>query len=83
MRQEVLTISDTCYWVYANGISDKEAFDATLEFEVTLIPYEGSDDWVEGVLSELHACLEGDEIPEAGVGCDYCLYRKVADRLEH
>ncbi len=82
LRHKGLTVSNTGYWVYANGISDKQAFDARLEFEVTLIPHYGSDDWVEGVLGELHACLEADELPEPGVGCDYCLYRSVARTRE-
>jgi len=81
LRQKGLTVSNTGYWVYANGITDKEAFDARLEFELTLIAYEGSDDWVEGVLADLHACLERDEIPEAGADCDYCLYRKMAAKV--
>ncbi len=82
LRHKGLTVSETGYWVYANGISDKEAFDARLEFEVTLIPHHGSDEWVEGVLADLHACLEADEIPESGAGCDYCLYRSAAENVE-
>lgn len=78
LRQKGLKVSDTGYWVYANGMADKEAFDAKLEFEVTLIAYEGRDDWVEGVLKLAHACLEADETPEPTKDCDYCLYREAA-----
>lgn len=74
LRRNGLEVSDTGYFVYCNGIKDKQAFDAKLEFEVTLIPYTGSDDWVEGTVVKAHQCLSGDDIPEAGADCDYCAY---------
>jgi hypothetical protein len=49
---------------------------------VTLIPYEGKDDWVEGVLREIKDCLEEDKIPESNEGCDYCAYRKAVGEVE-
>ncbi len=67
-------MSDTGYFVYCNGYRDKAAFDGKLEFDVTLIAYEGNDDWVEGTIDDAHACLNGDRIPGAGEGCDYCAY---------
>lgn len=82
LRQKGLSVSDTGYFVYANGITDREAFDATLEFDVTLIAYEGKDDWVEDVLTAAHSCLEGDDIPSPGDECDYCAYRRAATELE-
>ena len=33
--------------MYCNGRADKEAFDAKLEFDIKVIPYEGDDSWVE------------------------------------
>ena len=75
-------MSNTGYFVYANGIADKQAFDGKLEFDVTLIPYDGNDDWVEGVLDAIHACLKGDDIPNSGVDCDYCPYRRAVKAVE-
>lgn len=82
LRNKGLTVSNTGYWVYANGMADKEAFDGKLEFEVTLIAYEGRDDWVEGVLKLAHACLESDDTPKPTKDCDYCLYREAAATAE-
>jgi hypothetical protein len=76
-RQNGFTVSDTGYWVYANASKDRAAFDAKLEFEVTLVPYRGSTDWVEGALLKLKACLDSDELPTAGADCDYCRYREA------
>ncbi|MBI2004697.1 PD-(D/E)XK nuclease family protein [Patescibacteria group bacterium] len=77
LRQRGFAVSDTGYFVYANASKDREAFDGKLEFEVTLIPYTGSTDWVEKTLSDIRACLEGEDLPQAGADCDYCTYREV------
>lgn len=77
-RRNGFTVSDTGYFVYANGIKDRKAFDGKLEFEVTLISYTGSDAWVAGTLGDIKECLDSDEIPPVGPECDYCTYRKAA-----
>ncbi len=78
LRQNGYTVSDTGYFVYCNGRTDMEKFDGRLEFDLTLIAYEGKDGWVEGVIGDIHKCLISDSIPEAGAGCDYCAYRDEA-----
>jgi hypothetical protein len=75
MRQNGFKVSDTGYFVYANGDADKEAFDGKLEFDIKVIPYTGKDDWIEPILTKIKNALDSDEIPEAGPDCDYCLYR--------
>lgn len=77
-RQNGFNVSPVAYFVYANGQNDREAFDGKLEFEVTLLPYEGDDSWVDGALMDIKACLQSDEIPAIGSGCQYCPYRKYA-----
>ena len=66
--------------MYANASKDKEAFDGKLEFEVTLIPYTGSTDWIEQTLHDIKDCLESNDIPAAGENCDYCVYRETAGK---
>ena len=68
------------YWFYANATKDREAFDGRLDFELTLVPYKGSTDWVEDVLIALKKCLDSDEVPQAGADCDYCKYREVVGK---
>ena len=79
LRRNGLQVSDTGYFVYCTGRPDAEAFDAKIDFDIHLIPYTGNDDWVEPKIAELHACLNGDEIPDAGEDCDYCAYVKAVD----
>jgi len=74
LRQNGHKVSNTGYFVYCNGIKDKEAFDAKLEFDVTLIAYKGNDDWVEKAIVDAHKCLMKNSIPESGHDCDYCKY---------
>jgi len=82
LRQSGLKVSNTGYFVYCNGKTDKKAFDAKLEFDITLIPYEGNDSWVEDSIVKAHECLNGTEIPTADSECDYCKYREVLGKVD-
>lgn len=79
-RRNGFTVSDTGYFVYANASKDKEAFNNVLEFEVTLVPHEGDDSWVEPTLLRIKECLDSEQIPEAADDCDYCRYREAAGK---
>ncbi len=79
-RQNGFKVSNTSYWVYANADRDKKAFDGVLEFELTLVPYEGDDSWVENAILEIKACLDSEELPAMGAGCDYCMYREAVGK---
>ena len=71
LRANGYKVSDTGYFVYCNGRTDRKAFDAKLEFDITLIPYEGSDVWIEKTIIKIQKCLMG-KMPEASPKCDYC-----------
>ena len=80
LRQNGFEVSDTAYWVYANGDKDKDAFDAKLEFELTLVPYTGDASWVEDTLQDIKKCLDSDELPQNAEDCDYCKYREAVGK---
>lgn len=82
LRKNGFKVSSMGYFVYANGKKDRAAFDGKLEFDVTIIPYEGDDSWVDNALLRAKACLEKGEIPEKGESCDYCSYRDVVGDTE-
>jgi len=82
-RKNGFKVSDTGYFVYCNGDTDKKAFDAKLEFNIKILPYEGSDSWVEQTISDAYNCLKSDILPEPGKDCDFCDYRKAARGLEN
>ncbi len=71
-------VSNTGYFVYANGKTDLNAFDAKLEFDISVIPYTGSNEWMDNVLFDIRKLLESEEIPKQSDDCDYCRYREAA-----
>ena len=81
LRQLGFKVSDTGYFVYCNGKTDRKAFDGKLEFDIDLIPYTGDDSWVEGALLKIKKCLNG-KIPKASPGCDYCNYREAVQKIK-
>ena len=80
-RQNGFKVSSTGYFVYCNGQTDKEAFDAKLEFTIKIIPYIGDDSWVDGVILSLKQVLDQDVVPEASSNCDYCAYNKAINEV--
>lgn len=81
-RKNGFSVQDTGYFVYCNGKTDREAFDAKLEFDVELIPYKGNDAWVEPVLFKIKQCLMSEEFPPASSECDFCAYRSAVKNVE-
>ena len=74
LRQNGYTVSNTGYFVYCNGKTDRKAFDGKLDFDVTLIAHAGKSNWVDKALTDAKACLDHDEIPKENPECDYCAY---------
>jgi hypothetical protein len=81
-RKNDFKVSPTGYFVYANGSTDRAAFDGKLEFDIRLLPYKGDDSWVEKTILDIKKCLDADKIPSSGPDCDYCRYRSAAKQVE-
>jgi len=76
-RKNGFNVSPIGYFVYCNGLTDKDDFGAKLDFNIKIIPYEGSDSWLEAKILEMHSCLMSPVIPEYSKECDYCTYIKA------
>ena len=76
LQKGVYRLKDITYFVYCNGISEKDEFNNILEFKTKLIPYKGNDSWVEPTLIDLKETLMKDEAPEGDPKCSYCSYVK-------
>lgn len=74
-RKNGFKVVDTGYFLYCNGLIDREAFNQRLDFDVSLIPYQGSDAWIDGVLKSIDQCLSLEDAPKSGQDCVYCQYR--------
>ncbi len=85
LRQNGFEVSDTGYFVYANGRMDLDGFNDKVEFRTKIIPYTGSDKWIEPTLQDMKACMDGDMPPvgTAAMGgeCDYCAYARERTKL--
>jgi CRISPR/Cas system-associated exonuclease Cas4 (RecB family) len=81
-EQNGFVVSPVGYFVYVNGKTDREAFDGKLEFDVTLLPYEGKTDWIPRVLLNIRQCLEDERIPRFTKECDYCSYVEAVEKVE-
>lgn len=80
LRKNGFDVSNTGYFVYANASADKAAFDGQLEFEVTVVPCEGSTDWIDDILPKIKTTLDADAIPSVGKSCEFCPYREAAGK---
>lgn len=81
-RKNGFKVSDTGYFVYCNGKTDIDRFDAKLEFDIKIIPYKGDDSWIQQTIDDAFSCLNSPAIPDASPDCDYCAYRKAAKVVE-
>ncbi len=85
LRRSGFKVNDTGYFVYANGRLDLDGFNDRVEFRTKIIPYTGSDNWVEPTLIKMKNCLEGDmpAVGRAAMGgdCDFCMYAKARTEL--
>lgn len=85
LRQNGFSVSNTGYFVYTNGRLDLDGFNDRVEFRTKVIPYKGSDAWIEPTLDKIKQCLEGDMPPvgEAAMGgpCDFCSYARARTEL--
>lgn len=81
LRNLGYNVSDTGYFVYCNGRKDRHAFDAKIEFDVSIIPHDGDDSWVEQVVFDAAQCLRSQKIPKASPHCDYCAYYEARGKV--
>jgi PD-(D/E)XK nuclease superfamily len=87
LRRHGHDVSDTAYFVYANGRADQAGFDDTLKFKTKLLPYVGNATWVEPAVVEAYECLQSDTIPsdlqaqQLSARCQMCQY--FAARVQH
>ena len=82
LRQNGLKVSDTGYFVYCTGKYDQQTFDKVIEFDIVVIPYTGSDAWIEDTLVQIKSCLESSEIPKSGRDCEYCMWWNARNKYE-
>lgn len=85
LRANGHSVSNTGYFVYANGDASKDGFNDVVEFRTNVFPHEGSDTWVEKTLQNMKACMDGEmpAVGQAAMGgeCDFCAYARARTEL--
>ena len=82
LRKNNFKVSKDGYFVYCNGIKDKDAFNEVLEFDVKILHYHGDDSWVDSTLNEIKNLIESDKIPQSSGECDTCSYVDTRKEIE-
>lgn len=77
-RQNGFKVSDTGYFVYCNGKTDRQFFNRRLEFDISILPYRVDESWIDSALNNARSCLSAVVAPAHGADCDYCLYNQAA-----
>ena len=73
LRQNGLKVSNKGWFVYCNGIKEG-TFNNQLDFNVTLLDYDGNTDWIELTIQDIKKCLDIEDIPNMENDCDFCVY---------
>ena len=68
-RRQGLKVSDTAYFVYANGLH-LERFDECMHFSMSVLPYVGNDAWVESKIFEIDVALRSGVVPPPTLNCE-------------
>jgi hypothetical protein len=74
LRQMKFKVSDTAYFLVCNGLKTPDKFDATLQFDLTLVPYKTNDSWVKNKIIDMKKTLEAKDVPEINKFCEKCLF---------
>jgi len=82
LRRNGFDVSPMGYFVFVNATRDRDMFDRTLEFVMSVLPYEGSDAWIDDALVGVKECLMCDVPPPSTMDCEWCEYRKKARETE-
>lgn len=83
LRQNGFEVSPTGYFVFAR-VDKKKGFgngEAALAFDLFVEPLAGDDSWVEQALFSARKTLDREAPPDAVSTCDYCNYRRAAERF--
>ena len=85
LRSNGFDVSDTGFFVYANGDASKDSFNNIVEFRTNVFPHHGNTGWVEDTLHKMKNCMDGDmpKVGSAAMGgpCDYCSYSRSRTAL--
>ncbi len=86
LRANGFEVSDTGYFVYATGTTDRSGFNNVVDFETHVFPHHGKSAWVEQTLIDMKKVMDDDKMPPVGTAamggpCEFCEYAKSRTML--
>ncbi|MGE5196617.1 MAG: hypothetical protein ACM3JI_04745 [Anaerolineae bacterium] len=81
LRKNGFNVSFRGYFVYCNGKRDDNSSGTSLVFDVSVIPYDGNDSWIEPLLHEILAALLSEQMPNPSPKCKFCQYLEKASEI--
>ena len=81
-RKNGFKVSNTGYFVYVNGQTERDGFHGKLEFTAKLLPHTGDDSWVESTVINAHKCLMNDGVPAFSETCEFCQYNIATQAVD-
>lgn len=81
LRKNDFVVSKRGYFIYCNGMRDVTSSGTNLAFDISIIPYEGDDSWIEPILHDIRACLISEQIPNSEPDCKLCQYRFAVNAM--
>jgi hypothetical protein len=74
LREMKFKVSNTAYFFVCNALKTPEKFDAVLNFDLTLVPYETDTTWIKNKITEMKKVLESKDVPEINKSCEKCMF---------
>ena len=81
LRQMKFKVSDTAYFLVCNGLKTSDKFDATLHFDLTLVPYKTDTSWIKNKIIEMKKVLDAKNVPEINKTCEKCMYLETGKKF--
>jgi hypothetical protein len=73
-------VSDTGYFLFANATRNRPGFAGKLEFDMSIIPYQGNINWIDRAIYDIKQCLDSDQVPDSNPDCQHCRYRNLISK---
>ena len=75
-------VSPTSYFYVCNANRQAEAFNRTMIFAETLVPYQWQTGWIEKKLQDMIRTLRSDDLPDSTEACENCAYARERSLME-
>mgnify|MGYP001274777849 CR=1 FL=1 len=81
LQKNDFDVSSNGYLLYYNGDASKPHLGKEMHFRRTLVSFDLDTEWISPMISDMHACLQSDKMPDASPNCEECLYLKTASEI--